>query len=222
MRFDKIMDAVKSGQVDLGLLIHEGQLTYSKMGLKKIVDLYEYWQEQTSMKLLPHGINVVNRIFDIEKIKKIKKAIQESILYALNNVDEALKCASMFGRGTDPETLRRFALQDVNERTYDMGKEADIFSAFKCEGSGYRLFWLSQPFNPYTRRVPTRELYALIYYIQNSLINISAINPLFKNQGLITVFLVKSNSIFYPWKPQLVFFLSPRHPFQKVYLHFLK
>jgi len=123
MKFDKIMDAVKSGQVDLGLLIHEGQLTYSKKGLKKIVDLYEYWKEQTSMKLLPLGINVVNRNLDIEKINKIKKAIQESILYALNNVDEALEFASRFGRGTDPETLRRFALQYVNERTYDMGEE---------------------------------------------------------------------------------------------------
>ncbi len=70
MKFDKIMDGVKSGQVDLGLLIHEGQLTYSKKGLKKIVDLYEYWQKQTSMKLLPLGINVVNRNLDIEKLKK--------------------------------------------------------------------------------------------------------------------------------------------------------
>ncbi len=54
------------------------------------------------MKLLPLGINVVNRIFDIDKIDKIKKAIQESILYALNNVDEALEFASMFGRGHIP------------------------------------------------------------------------------------------------------------------------
>ncbi len=123
MKFDKIIDAVKSGEVDLGLLIHEGQLTYTRKGLKKIVDLYDYWLEQTSMKLLPLGINVVNRNFDSEKIIKIKSAIQESILYALNNVDEALEFASRFGRGTDLETLRRFALQYVNERTYDMGED---------------------------------------------------------------------------------------------------
>ncbi len=69
------------------------------------------------MKLLPLGINVVNRNLDIEKINKIKKAIQESILYALNNVDEALEFASRFGRGTDPEPLRRFALQKHGEKT---------------------------------------------------------------------------------------------------------
>jgi len=55
-----------------------------------------------------------------------------------------------------------------------LNKLADILSAFKCEGSGYRLFWLSQPFHPYTRRVPTRELNALIYYIQNYYKNILA------------------------------------------------
>ncbi len=122
MRFDRIIDAVLSGEVDTGLLIHEGQLTYGRYGLHKILDLYQWWKGVSGDLPMPLGLNVINKKFGLTEAMKIKSAMQQSIRYALNNPDEAIEFASRFGRGTDISTLKRFALQYVNETTYEMGK----------------------------------------------------------------------------------------------------
>ncbi len=122
MRFDEIIDAVKDGKVDAGLLIHEGQITYEEYGLKKVFDIWEWWFETTGLPL-PLGINVISR--DIPEKDQIEflRAFRESIMYALNNVDEALEYAMKYSRGMDRDLTRRFALMYVNEYTLKMPEE---------------------------------------------------------------------------------------------------
>ncbi|MBE8539212.1 MqnA/MqnD/SBP family protein [Geoglobus acetivorans] len=119
MRFDRIIDAVKSGEVDAGLLIHEGQITYERHGLVKVLDLWEWWKEKTSLPM-PLGVNVISRKVPEELQKKFLKAMQDSIEYALKNPDEATDYAMKYSRGMDFETTKRFAMMYVNEYTYKM------------------------------------------------------------------------------------------------------
>ncbi|RLI77906.1 ABC transporter substrate-binding protein [Archaeoglobales archaeon] len=119
MRFDEIIDAVKSGIVDAGLLIHEGQITYEKHGLKMLLDLWEWWNDLTKLPL-PLGINVIKRSMPIEVQREFLRVMRESIGYALNNVDEAINYAMKYSRGLDEETTKKFALMYVNEYTYEM------------------------------------------------------------------------------------------------------
>ena len=121
MKFDEIIDAVLKNKVDMGLLIHEGQLTYKKYGLFKILDTYKWWENVNNDLPLPLGLNVINKKFGENECKSIKTAIQESVRYAINNPNEAINFASKFARGTDQGTLKKFALQYVNETTYEMG-----------------------------------------------------------------------------------------------------
>ncbi|RLI73577.1 ABC transporter substrate-binding protein [Archaeoglobales archaeon] len=119
MRFDEIINAVKSETVDAGLLIHEGQITYEMHGLKKLLDLWEWWSGLTKLPL-PLGINVIKRSIPIEIQKEFLRVMKESVKYALNNVDEAIDYAMRYSRGLDRETTKRFALMYVNEYTYEM------------------------------------------------------------------------------------------------------
>jgi len=119
MRFDKIIDAVKSGDVDAGLLIHEGQITYDMHGLTKVLDLWEFWNDQTKLPL-PLGVNVINRRIPEEDQKEFLRVMKESIKFALENVDEALDYAMRYSRGLDRELVKKFALMYVNEYTYEM------------------------------------------------------------------------------------------------------
>ena len=119
MRFDEIIDAVKSGAVDAGLLIHEGQITYEMHGLKKLLDLWEWWYDLTKLPL-PLGINVIKRSIPLEIQKEFLRVMKESIRYALNNTDEAIDYAMRYSRGLDKETTKKFALMYVNEYTYEM------------------------------------------------------------------------------------------------------
>ena len=121
MPFDKILDAVKNGEVDAGLIIHEGQLTYSKYSLKKIVDLGEWWFEKTRLPL-PLGVNAIHRKFG-DEMKKISNILRESILFSLNHRDEAVRYALNFARGMDKELADRFVGMYVNELTVDMGEK---------------------------------------------------------------------------------------------------
>ncbi|MFN3384307.1 MAG: menaquinone biosynthesis family protein, partial [Archaeoglobaceae archaeon] len=104
MRFDKIINAVKKGEVDAGLLIHEAQLSFEDFGLKKILDLYEWWNSIVDLPL-PLGVNVIKRNLDFKTQKAFLKAMKESVRYALEKMDEALSYAERFSRGLDRERL---------------------------------------------------------------------------------------------------------------------
>ncbi len=119
MRFDKIIDAVRTDKVDAGLLIHEGQITYERYGLMKVLDLWEFWNDQTGLPL-PLGVNVINRRIPEEDQREFLRVMKESIRYALENVDEALNYAMNYSRGLERELVREFALMYVNDYTYEM------------------------------------------------------------------------------------------------------
>jgi 1,4-dihydroxy-6-naphthoate synthase len=120
--FDKIPQAVLDGQADLGLLIHEGQITHQKMGLTKILDLGESWQRDTNLPL-PLGVNVMRRELGEDVHRAISQGLRDSIAWAHANVDEALDYAMRYGRGIDKETCRRFVLMYVNNYTLSLGRD---------------------------------------------------------------------------------------------------
>lgn len=119
MRFDRIMDAVKRGEVDAGLLIHEGQITYREHGLEKVLDLWEWWNRETGLPM-PLGVNVISRRIPEDVQVRFLKAMRDSIDYALRNPDEATEYAMRYARGMDFEKTKRFAMMYVNEYTYRM------------------------------------------------------------------------------------------------------
>lgn len=120
--FDKIPKVVLEGQADLGLLIHEGQITHQSMGLHKVLDLGRAWEQETNLPL-PLGINVVRRDLGEAAGARLSEALRQSIAYAHAHVDEALEYAMKFGRGIDKETCRRFVLMYVNDYTVTLGQE---------------------------------------------------------------------------------------------------
>ena len=122
--FEDILPAVVSGEVDAGLVIHEGQLTYKDFGLKKFVDLGEWWKGKYNLPL-PLGCNVVRRDLGKELIDLVAQLMKESITYALTHKEEAMEYARKFARGLeqDPERSERFVSMYVNERTVDYGKD---------------------------------------------------------------------------------------------------
>ena len=122
MNFDRIQDAVREGEVDAGLLIHEGQLTYESEGLKKIVDLGEWWGERTGGLPLPLGGNVIRRDLGPEMIRDVSRLLHASIAYGLSHRKEALDYALQFGRGLDREKADRFVGMYVNELTLEYGE----------------------------------------------------------------------------------------------------
>ena len=120
--FDKIPQAVLDGQADLGLLIHEGQITHQQMGLTKVLDLGESWQRDTGLPL-PLGVNVMRRELGEDVHRAISQGLRDSIAWAHANVDEALDYAMRYGRGIDKETCRRFVLMYVNNYTLSLGRD---------------------------------------------------------------------------------------------------
>jgi 1,4-dihydroxy-6-naphthoate synthase len=117
MPFDEIQDAVRRGDVAAGLLIHEGQLTYQDEGLRKIVDLGEWWAGQTGGLPLPLGGNVIRRDLGPELIARVSRMLHASIKHALDNRGLALEYAMQFGRGLDPAKVDRFVGMYVNNLT---------------------------------------------------------------------------------------------------------
>jgi 1,4-dihydroxy-6-naphthoate synthase len=122
MPFDRIQDAVRGGEVAAGLLIHEGQLTYQDEGLKKIVDLGEWWAESTAGLPLPLGGNVIRRDLGTPVIATVSRLLHDSIAYALEHRREALDYALQFGRGLDRAKADRFVGMYVNELTLEYGE----------------------------------------------------------------------------------------------------
>jgi 1,4-dihydroxy-6-naphthoate synthase len=117
MPFDEIQDAVRRGDVAAGLLIHEGQLTYQDEGLRKIVDLGEWWAGRTGGLPLPLGGNVIRRDLGPELIARVSRMLHASIKHALDNRELALEYAMQFGRGLDPAKVDRFVGMYVNNLT---------------------------------------------------------------------------------------------------------
>jgi len=120
--FDRIMDAVESGEADAGVIIHEGQITWRDSGLNKVIDLGEAWMEDTGLPI-PLGLDVINRSLGEEAMTSIAAALKDSIVYARDHEEDAIDYALQFGRGIDRETCRRFVRMYVNEDTVDMGDE---------------------------------------------------------------------------------------------------
>jgi len=119
--FDKIIDAVKSGEADAGLLIHEGQLFYNQMGLHKVLDLGEWWHEKTGLPL-PMGGNVIRRDLGKDLMREVSKYLHSSIQYSLDNREDALAYAMQFARDMEPALADRFVAMWVNDLTLDYGE----------------------------------------------------------------------------------------------------
>jgi len=120
--FDQIIDAVKEGKVDAGLIIHEGQLTYQDEGLKCIVDLGKWWYEKTGGLPLPLGGNVIRKDLGIEVMKEVSKILRESIKYSLAHRDEAVEYALKYARGMTKDKADKFIGMYVNDLTVDYGE----------------------------------------------------------------------------------------------------
>jgi 1,4-dihydroxy-6-naphthoate synthase len=120
--FDRILEEVVLGRADAGLVIHEGQLTYARHGLKAIVDLGEWWLLETGLPL-PLGINVARRDLGDEALHELSDVLRESITAGLSSRREALEYALQFGRGLDEALADRFVGMYVNELTEDYGDE---------------------------------------------------------------------------------------------------
>jgi len=118
--FDQIIPQVLEGKYEAGLIIHEGQLSYSKAGLHRIVDLGAWWQKITGLPL-PLGGNAIRRSLGPELISSVCTALRESIQYSLDHREEALAYAMQFARDLDSQLADKFVGMYVNERTVDYG-----------------------------------------------------------------------------------------------------
>ena len=119
--FDEIQQAVLDGKAEAGLLIHEGQLTYQDEGLRKIVDLGEWWADRTGGLPLPLGGNIIRRDLGPDMIAKVSRMLHDSIAYALSHRAEAVEYALQFGRGLDRGKTDTFVGMYVNDLTLDYG-----------------------------------------------------------------------------------------------------
>jgi 1,4-dihydroxy-6-naphthoate synthase len=120
--FDRIIAEILAGKYDAGLIIHEGQLTYSTRGLFKVVDLGAWWRETTGL-VLPLGGNAIRRSLGAEVHKIVSKALRDSINFALDNREQALEYAMQFARDLDARLASNFVNMYVNERTLDYGSD---------------------------------------------------------------------------------------------------
>ena len=120
--FDEIEQFVLDGKADAGLLIHEGQLTYAENGLRKIVDLGEWWNERTGGLPLPLGGNIIRRDLGPDMIRKVSKLLHDSIAYALSHRKDAVDYAQQFGRGLDQARTDTFVGMYVNDLTLSYGE----------------------------------------------------------------------------------------------------
>jgi 1,4-dihydroxy-6-naphthoate synthase len=120
--FDRIIPEVLAGNFDAGLIIHEGQLTYAHSGLKKVIDLGQWWREQTGLPL-PLGGNAIKRSLGHETMLTVTQALRDSIQHALDNREAALEYAMQFARDLDTRLADKFVGMYVNERTLNYGED---------------------------------------------------------------------------------------------------
>jgi 1,4-dihydroxy-6-naphthoate synthase len=120
--FDQIIPEILAGNFDAGLIIHEGQLTYSSSGLHKVIDLGVWWKETTGL-VLPLGGNAIRRSLGTDVMRTVTKAVRDSIQHALDNREAALEYAMQFARDLDARLANRFVSMYVNDRTLDYGPD---------------------------------------------------------------------------------------------------
>jgi 1,4-dihydroxy-6-naphthoate synthase len=120
--FDKIMDSVEQGNVDAGLLIHEGQLTYAARGFRKVIDLGEWWKSETGLPL-PLGGNAIKKSLGPELIARVARLLRESIEYGLAHRAPAVTHSMKYARGMENSLTDRFVGMYVNDYTIDYGEK---------------------------------------------------------------------------------------------------
>jgi 1,4-dihydroxy-6-naphthoate synthase len=120
--FDKIIPSVLEGKYEAGLIIHEGQLTYDRSGLHRVVDLGRWWRDLTGLPL-PLGANAIRKDLGAETIATVCKALRDSIQHALDHREEALQYAMQFARDLDEKDADKFVGMYVNDRTLDYGDD---------------------------------------------------------------------------------------------------
>ena len=125
MNFSDIPKAVRDGDVDAGLVIHETQLSFEQEGVMKILDVGKWWHEQTNGLPVPLGINVMSNKFNSQTIKQFDMYLQKSIKYALDHKDDALEYAMQYSRGKSRDLIEKFVLMYVNNVTVDMGESGE-------------------------------------------------------------------------------------------------
>lgn len=118
--FDEILDAVARGEVDAGLIIHEGQITYQQQNLHCLLDLGRWWFDRTDLPL-PLGCNVIRRDLGPEPMAQVSQILRNSIEYGLDHRPEAIRYAMQHGRGLDEQKTDRFVGMYVNEWTREYG-----------------------------------------------------------------------------------------------------
>lgn len=121
--FTEIEGAVLDGRVDAGLLIHEGQLTHTQLGLHTVVNLGTWWANRMGGLPLPLGVNTVRKDLGPELMQKLSAQLKASIQYGLEHREEALDYALQFARGLDRSVADQFVGMYVNQRTLDLGVE---------------------------------------------------------------------------------------------------
>lgn len=119
--FDRILEEVQAQRADVGLIIHEGQLTFGGHGLHKVLDLGAWWKEETGLPL-PLGGNAVRRDLGEDVMRRLTRIVRETVRYSLDHRPEALAYAMSFARGMDPGVADRFVGMWVNDMTLDCGE----------------------------------------------------------------------------------------------------
>ncbi len=140
--FDQIIPQVLAGNYEAGLIIHEGQLTYDRSGLSKIIDLGKWWHEITGLPL-PLGGNAIRRDLGPELIATVQQALRDSIQHALDHREQALAYAMQFARDLDPHMADRFVGMYVNSRTLDYGDDGKE-AVSRLLNMGYRAGIITQ------------------------------------------------------------------------------
>jgi len=124
MSFEAIPDAVASGKVDAGLIIHEAQITYDRTKFARAFDLGSWWSESLGALPVPLGINVAStRTMSSKQTKEFSDVFTRSVKYGLDNVEKAVDYAMQYGRGQPKETITKFVKMYVNKLTVDMGSD---------------------------------------------------------------------------------------------------
>ena len=138
MNFQEILPAVRSGQAEAGLIIHEGQLNFASAGAVKCLDLGSLWSEETGLPI-PLGLDVARKDLGMDRAGEISRALKASVAWARAHEDEAIDYALRYARGTDRETARRFVRMYVNEDTLDLGDDGlraleELFASGSARG----------------------------------------------------------------------------------------
>jgi 1,4-dihydroxy-6-naphthoate synthase len=120
--FDRIIPEVQSGNFEAGLIIHEGQLTYAQSGLHKVLDLGQWWRDETGLPL-PLGGNAIRRSLGEDTMRIVTQALRDSVQHGLDHRDEALTYAMQFARDLDQVLANKFVGMYVNERTLNYGED---------------------------------------------------------------------------------------------------